>query len=356
MQPGNLAMKIVIPIVSALLAFVVGGIMIVIAGKSPIEAYYNLFYGAFGQLNFFSEVLVKMIPLAFTGLCATFAYRCGMFNLGGEGQFIMGAIASSYFSVNLLGDFQGPLNLILSLMVGCLAGGLWALIPAMLKAYRNMNEMIVSILLNYVALLFMGYLYTGPLQEANIPQTAAIREASRLPKIIPGTRVHLGLVIVIVLALLMYYFIFHSPQGYRMRVVGLNPMAAESNGLNVKQLMVMAIVVSGMVAGLGGSVELHGVQYRLMGGYGSGVGFDGVAIALIGQLNPIGTMVVAFLFAVLRTGANFMQVASGISTSVVDIIQALVIIFVVAGTAVVNMPAVSNFLSRFKNNKEVDAA
>lgn len=355
MKSGALTVKIGVPIFSAVLAFLVGGILILVSGANPIEAYGHLFYGAFGQLGLFGETLLKAVPLIFTGLAATFAYRCGIFNLGGEGQFIMGAVASSFVSCNVLAGWQGPGNLVASLVVGTLAGGLWGLIPGVLKAYGGLNEMIVTILLNYVATLFMGYLYTGPLMEANIPQTAAVDPVSRLAKLIPGTRVHAGLIVVLVVAVVCYLFIFRTSGGYRMRVVGLNPTAARCNGLNVKLLMIMSITVSGMIAGLGGSVDLHGVQNRLMQGYGAGYGFDGVAIALIGQLNPVGTVLVAFLFAVLRTGANNMQVASGISSSVVDIIQALVIIFVVAGTAAVNMPVIQNLLRHLGRKKEVPA-
>lgn len=337
----------VVPVLAALMAFLVGGLLIIISGKNPIEAYGYLFYGAFGSMGMFGETILKAIPLVFTGLAATFAYRCGIFNLGGEGQFIMGAIASSYISCTVLVNMQGPGNLILSLLMGAVAGGIWGLVPGLLKAYAGLNEMIVTILLNYVAALFMDYLYSGPLMEASIPQTVAIAEASRLAKIIPGTRVHAGLFITIITVAVCQYFIFHTSKGYKMRVVGFNPTAGLCNGMNVKRLMVMSIVVSGVIAGLGGSVDLHGVSYRLQQGYASGFGFDGVAIALIGQLSPIGTAFVAFLFAILRTGANSMQVASGISTSVVDIIQALVIIFMVAGTALVNMPALSRFFSKF---------
>ncbi len=357
MKSGSLAVKIAVPVISALLAFLVGGVLILLTGNNPIEAYRYLVFGAFGQLNLFGETLVKAVPLIFAGLAATFAYRCGIFNLGVEGQFAVGAMASSFVSCNVLANMQGPLNLVVSLLCGCVAGALWAMIPGVLKAFQGLNEMIVTILLNYVAVLFMDYLYTGPLMEANIPQTKAIEAASKMPKLIPGTRVHFGLVLALLVMVLTYYFIFHTARGYQMRVVGLNPIAAKSNGLNMRMLMVVSIVVSGAIAGLGGSVELHGVQFRLMGGFGSGVGFDGVAIALIGQLNPIGATLVAFLFAALRNGANTMQVASGISSSVVDIIQALVIIFAVAGTAAVNLPAVQYVIGRlFPKKKEAATA
>ena len=156
--------------------------------------------------------------------------------------------------------------------------------------------------------------------------------------------------------MVLYYFLFHTSFGFKLRAVGLNPTASEYNGFPLKKLMLTSFIVSGAIAGLGGSVELHGTQFRLMSGFGIGYGFDGVAIALIGQLNPIGTVLVAYLFAVLRKGAITMQVGTGMPTSVIDIIQALVIVFAVAGSALTNLPKVRQFFTNIsqKSKKEVE--
>ena len=352
-------LSIVVPIISIILAFIVGGIIMAVIGQNPIEAYAYLIRGAFGSIGSLGETFVKAIPLIFTGLAATFAYRCGIFNLGGEGQFIIGSVAS-IITVGLLYETLPPfLLLILSLFMGTLFGGLWGLIPGVLKAHFSLNEMIITILLNYVATLFMDYIYSGPFKEANIPQTMAVPEGAKLLKFIPSTRIHIGLIFGIVLSIFLYYFLFKTSSGFKLRAVGFNPVASQVSGYNVKKILILTFIVSGAIAGLGGSVELHGAQYRLMAGYGAGFGFDGVAIALIAQLNPIATVFVAYFFAILRTGANAMQIATGISTTVVDIIQGLVILFVISSTFFTSQARVPKVLNRFRKkseNKEGEAA
>lgn len=350
MNNKDASQKIIMPILSILLAFILGGLLLLAIGQNPIAAYYFLFKGALGNMGAFSETIIKAIPLIFTGLAATFAYRCGLFNLGGEGQFIMGAIASIAF-VMAVGDSLNPkLLLILSIIIGTIAGGLWGLIPGLLKAYLSLNEMILTILLNYIATLFMGYLFAGPLMEANIPQTAAVPLGARLTHLIPGTRVHTGIILALLCALFTYYFLFHTSKGFQLRAIGLNQDASKVSGFKVKKIMILSFVISGAIAGFGGAVELHGTSFRLMQGFAKGFGFDGVAIALIGQLNPIGTVIAAFFFAILRTGANTMQIATGVPTTVVGIIQGLVIVFVITSTAISNKDSFKKI--NFKKNKK----
>lgn len=348
MQIKNHIIKFIVPIIAVLAAFLVGAVIIAAVGGNPILSYSYLFHGAFGSASNVGTTFVKATPLIFTGLAATFAYKCGVFNLGAEGQFVMGAIASLVVSSHLSGLPSG-LVIVISLLAAAVAGGFWGFIPGILKNLRGLNEMIVSIMLNYIAVLFMGYLYSGPLREGSVPQTAAVKT---LLIHIPGTRVHIGIILAVVLAIVMYYFMFYTAAGFKLRAVGMNETASHFNGFFVTRTMLLSFVISGAIAGIGGGVELHGTQYRLMAGFGNGYGFDGVAIALIGQLNPIGTVLVAYLFAILRTGATAMQVGTGIPTSVIDIIQALVIIFAVGGSAYVNLPSVRQFLSNTLQGKK----
>ncbi len=348
MKMKRLLIQILVPVVAILISFLAGAILIAGIGGNPGEAFSFLLKGAFGTKANFGETIVKSVPLIFTGLAATFAYKCGVFNLGAEGQFAMGAVASIWVSTSLTGISGIPL-LIISLLAGVLAGGLWGCIPGILKITRGLNEMIVSIMLNYIAILFMGYLYSSPLREGSVPQTAAV--PVKLPRIMEGTRLHAGIIFAIVLALFLYYFLFHTAAGFKLRAVGLNQTAARYNGYSVKKFMLVSFIISGAIAGLGGSIELHGTQFRLMAGFGDGYGFDGVAIALIGQLNPIGTVLVAYLFAVLRTGATTMQAGSGMPTSVIDIIQALIIVFAVAGSALTNLPKIRQVLTNMLSKK-----
>lgn len=351
MKLKNRLLGVVVPIVAVLAALGCGCIIIAALGASPGQAIQYLLIGAFGSASNVGTTLVKATPLIFTGLCACFAYRCGVFNLGGEGQFIVGACVSIWIAVSW--GITGIPAILLCLVMGALAGGIWGAIPGILKITRGLNEMIVSIMLNYVAVLFMGLMYTGLLREGSVPQTPAVPEATQLARIFPDVRVTWGIVIAVMLAVVVHYFLFNTSNGFKLRSVGLNSTAARFNGFAVNKYILSSFVASGAIAGLGGSVELLGTQYRLMSGFGLGFGFDGVAIALIAQLNPLATVFIAYFFAVLRTGATTMQVGTGVPTSVIDIIQAMVIVFGVAGFALVHLPQIKQFFNtRFSRRKE----
>ena len=273
-----------VPLLSILLAFLIGGIIMAALGADPFVAVKFLFQGAFGTKAGIGTTLTKATPLMFTALCACFAYKCGVFNLGGEGQFLMGSMAA--FLTCYFTGLTGFAGIVLALLAGTLAGGIWGMIPGVLKITRGQNEMIISIMLNYVATLLMGVIYTSW----------------------------------------------------------------------IGRYMLASFIVSGAIAGLGGSAELLGTQFRLINGFGAGYGFDGVAMALIGQLHPIATMLVALFFAVLRVGSTTMQAATGVPTSVSDIIQALVIVFSVAGMALTKLPEFEAWKNRVFGKRKEGAA
>ena len=349
MKNSNRIIALLVPLISVLLAFIIGCIIMAVLGANPLTALQSLWIGAFGNLRNVGTTLSRATPLIFTSLCACFAYRCGVFNLGGEGQFIIGSVACCY--VATLSGVGGVPGVILCLLAGVLAGGIWALIPGLLKVYRGQNEMIISIMLNYVATLFMGVVYTNWLRDGSVPQTISVPDSVKLSRIF-GLRATTAFVIAIVVGLLIYYFLFYTSKGFQLRAVGLNMTAAEFNGFAVKKYILMSFIVSGAIAGLGGSAELLGTQFRLINGFGNGYGFDGVAMALIGQLHPLATIVVAIFFAALRVGSTTMQAATGVPTSVSDIIQALVIVFTVAGLAMVKLPGFKAFLGRLTERRK----
>ena len=339
---GKKIISFIVPLLSILMAVLIGAIIMVCLGSNPVIALQSLVKGAFGAKANIGTTLTKATPLAFTGLCACFAYKCGVFNLGGEGQFIMGSIAACY--VTLLTGLTGPAAIVLALIAATIAGGLWGFIPGILKIARGQNEMIISILFNYIATLLMGVVYTNWLRDGSVPQTRAVPKPSQLPRIVPGMRVTWGFVIAIAIGLLIYYFLYRTSSGFKLLAVGINATAARFNGFPVRRFMLLSFIISGAIAGLGGGAELLGTQFRLINGFASGYGFDGVAMALIGQLHPIATLFVAIFFAALRAGATTMQAATGVPTSVSDIIQALVIVFTVAGMALTNLPSFEAFL------------
>lgn len=341
-------LTILVPIISVLLALVVGSIVIACLGKNPIQGYALLFSGSLGTPQKFASSLVSACPLIFTALAAAFAYRCGVFNLGGEGQFIMGAVSAIVFL--LVTGIEGVLGTVLAILVGTVVGALWAALPGIMKITRGLNEMITSIMLNYVATLFMGFIYTNAFRDGGNPQTPSVADSVMLAKI-PGFRIHTGVILAIVLGLVVAYVISKTSFGFKIRAVGLNPLASKVNGFNVKFLVMAAFVISGAIAGMGGAVELLGKQYRLMSGFGSGFGFDGVAIALIAQLNPLASLIVAIFFGALTTGASSMQVGIMVPTAIVEIIRALIIIFSVAGVALIKLPKIQALIQQMGSGK-----
>lgn len=340
---------LLVPIAAVLIALVVGGIVIACMGRDPLRGFAMLLYGSLGSPQKIAQSLVTACPLIFTSLAASFAYKCGVFNLGGEGQFIMGAVAASVFCA--LSGMSGIPGMLGALTVGAIAGALWAAIPGVMKVWRGLNEMITSIMLNYVATLFMGLVYTNLLRDGMTPQTPAVPESMQLARMSDVFRIHPGVIIAVAMAFALHYVVFHTSFGFKISAVGMNEEASRVNGFPVKRLIILAFVISGAVAGLGGSVELLGKQYRLMSGFGAGFGFDGVAIALIAQLSPLGSLVVALFLGILRAGSISLQIAVNVPTAIVDIIQGLIIVFAVAGTAVLKLPRVQQYLQKAEVNE-----
>ena len=340
---------VIVPLISILLAILIGAVIMAVLGANPLTAMNALVMGAFGTKAGFGTTLTKATPLIFTALCACFAYKCGVFNLGGEGQFIMGSIAACYVTLTL--GITGVPAMLLALIAGAAAGGIWGFIPGILKITRGQNEMIISIMFNYIATLLMGVVYTNALRDGSVPQTAAVPKESQLPKMVQGMRFTWAFAIALLVGVAIWYFLYRTSGGFKLRAVGINMTASRFNGFPVRRYILTSFIVSGAIAGLGGSAELLGTQFRLINGFGAGYGFDGVAMALIGQLNPLATIVVAIFFAALRAGATTMQAATGVPTSVSDIIQALVIVFTVAGMALTQLPEFESFLHKFSVKK-----
>lgn len=340
-ERGERRMMVLTPVVAVLLALIIGAIVIACLGKNPLEGYAAMIQGSLGDAAKLSKTLERACPLVFTGLAASFAYKCGVFNLGGEGQFIMGGCATAACVLGL--GLEGPAGLALGLLAGIVAGAVWGLLPGVMKITRGLNEMITTIMLNYVAMYFMEYIYKNAYTDNGLPKTIAIPQSSRLPEVL-GT--HVGVIMAIALGIFIWYVIFRTSLGFKIRAVGMNPIASRVNGFPVRRLVLLAFIISGAMAGLGGAVELLGkTPYRLAAGFGSGFGFDGVAIALIAQLNPIAAILVAFLFGVLSTGGTMMQSVIGVPTAIVEIIRGLIIIFAVAGMAAVKLPKIKAYVA-----------
>ena len=291
---------------------------------------------------------MRFIPLAFSGLAVTLAYRGGIFNIGGEGQLYMGALASTWVAITFTGLPQ-ILLVPLGLLAGMAAGGIFAFIPGYLKAKRNFNEILITILLNYIGIYLVGMSVSTFLKQPNqtIPQSALLTENARIPTILGSNYLHIGILLVFVAAAVVYILLFKTQWGYEIRSVGMSEQGAKYAGVNVPRVMIVTMTFSGMLAALAGSMEILGVQHRLMENFMVGYGYDAIPVALLGGLHPVGTLIAALFFGALRNGANAMQIAVNIPVP---------IIYMVQGLAIIGILAVSSIRTIFFANRRKGAA
>jgi len=330
-----------LPVFATLAALLVGAIMLSILGVNPLVAYRALIDGAFGSQNAFAETLVRATPLLLIGVGICIAYRGNVINIGGEGQMIVGALVGVWVGLTIT-NVPGWFNVILGMLSGALAGAIWGGIPGVLKAYFNVNEILSTVMMNAIAVQFKNFFLTGPLIDpsqaeiaSQIPQTARLDELFRLPRLWNPTRLHLGSVIAVILAILVYILLWRTTTGYRIRAVGQNPSASKYAGIKVKRYIVLALVFSGALAGLAGAIQVYGVNYRMITdgsptGFTGGAGFNGIVAALFGQLHPIITIPASVLFGALLVGANAMQRAVQIPSALITALNGLVVVFVVS--------------------------
>lgn len=329
-----------LPVFAALAALVVGAVILLFLDVNPIEAYKALFEGAFGSANAFAETLVKATPLLLVAIGICISFRGDVINIGGEGQMIVGALLATWVGLSLTGLY-GWFVILLAMMAGFLGGAIWGGIPGYLKAYFNVNEILSTVMMNAIAVQLMNFLLRGPMIDpsqaelaSKIPQTARLLEFFRLPRLVP-TRLHLGALIAVVLAILVYILLWRTTLGYRIRAVGQNPHAARYAGINVQHFVVLALLLSGAFAGLAGTNQVFGVNYRMItdgssSGFTGGAGFNGIVVALFGQLHPLWSIPASVLFGGLLVGANSMQRAVQVPSAFVTVLNGLVVIFVVS--------------------------
>jgi len=329
-----------LPVLAVLAALVVGAVMLLLLGANPVKAYGALLKGAFGSTNAVAETAVKAVPLLLVGLGICIAFRGNVINIGGEGQMVIGAILATLVGLSLP-DWPGWVVISLALLTGFIGGAIWGGIPGFLKAYFGVNEILSTVMMNAIAVQVMNYLLRGPMIDpaqaelaSKIPQTAALADAFRLPRLAP-TRLHLGAGIAVILAFLVYVLLWHTTLGYRIRAVGQNPDASRYGGIPVRQHIVMALLLSGAFAGLAGAVQVYGLNYRMITdgsatGFTGSAGFNGIVAALFGQLHPIGAIPASFLLGALLVGANKLQRVMQVPSAFITALNGLVVVFVVS--------------------------
>jgi ABC-type uncharacterized transport system permease subunit len=324
--------------IAVLLAFAVCAVLILLVGANPLEAYAAMLEGSVGGIAALTTTGVRMTPLLLAGLGVAISFRAGVFNIGAEGQLYLGAIGATIVALMPLG-VPGWIHVPLALLGGIVGGAVWAAIPGYLLAYRGISEVVVTLMLNYVGIYLASYLVdteSGPLGErgASYSQSVQIETAARLPALVTGTSLHLGLVIGLLLAIALWAMIRWTPFGFRLRMVGANPIAARYAGVRVGNQIVSVMALSGGLAGLAGAVEVIGLRYRLYENFSPGYGYDAIAVALLANSHPLGVVLAAGFFGALQAGANRMQQTVNLETSLVFIIQALTVIFVIAAPRV----------------------
>jgi len=330
----DVALQVAMPFAAVLFAVLVGSVIIWAAGYDAVAAFSALFIGAFGGPRQIGETIMRSTPLIFTGLAVAFAFRAGLFNIGAEGQLFIGGLVVAWLGLMLAG-LPMLVAVPIMLVAAAIGGAAWAFIPAILKARVGAHEVITTMMFTFIARYLVSWIALGPLKAPGpIPQTPQLPPSALIPKfaeVLPflGTgRAHLGFLVAVLVAVAVWLFYKYTVTGYELRAVGFNPDAAENGGISVARSTVIALCASGAIAALAGAVEVMAVQGKLFDQFSSGFGFTGIAVALLAKNNPLGVIPAAILFGAMSAGGGTMELASGVSPRIVDIIQALVILFV----------------------------
>ena len=361
-------LDVLLPLFAILAAFIVGAIILFLQGVSPLEAYKAMIVGAFGNKNGLADTLVKATPLLLVGLGIAIAFRGGVINIGAEGQLIVGALLVTFIGLQLGDRLNGALVIVIGLIAGAVMGGLWGAIPGYLKAQLGVNEILSTIMMNQIAIQIGFYLLRGPMIDpaeveagTNIPHSARLVRDIDMPRftdlaeslgftktaadlnlsgyikeiygvLVEPTRLHSGFIFAIIMAILIYIFLWRTTIGYRIRAVGLNPHASRYAGINVRGNMVLSMALSGAFAGLAGAVEILGLHHRMFEplAVSAGYGFSGIVAALFGKLHPLGMIPSSILFGGLLVGGDKMQRAMQVPQVLIQAILGLVVLFVVS--------------------------
>jgi len=364
-KASSFGQTLLIPGLAVLTGLIIGAIAIMATGENVFTAYGALFGGSFGTpqqfilgfQSFFAtgdtkellmaiypltESLVAATPYIFAALSVALGFRCGLFNIGAEGQVLMGALCSAYVGYSITG-LPAYIHLPLAILAGALGGAVWGMIPGYLKARFGAHEVVNTIMMNWIAFKLSDWLLNGPMKATGYrPVTPSIEATAALPRFFPEPlRFNWGFVLALLVAWFVYWFLFKTTLGFEIRSVGANPDAAKYAGMNVTRNFVLVMAMAGALAGLAGSVQVLGVDHWVGQGFSSGYGFDSIALALLGKSHPVGVVLAALLFGFLRSGATRMQSLAGIPIDIISIIQGLIVIFIAA-------PAIIRWIYRIR--------
>ncbi len=318
-------------ILAALVAsFAVCAIIVLTTSHAKVsEVFLALFQGAFGSKQAVLDTLVQATPLIFTGLATVVAFRGRVWNIGGEGQYVAGAIIAAWLSISFGGLPRGvalPLVLIGS-MIG---GAIWAFIPGYLKAKFGSNEIIITVMMNYIILFILSYLLSGPWKDPNsyYLQTISFSQKVTLPTLF-NSNLHVGFILALAFSILVFILLWKTPLGYEIRSIGVNLIAARYKGVDVAKTIVLTMIISGVLAGLAGGVQVSGVLHRVKLDISVGYGFTGILIAMMGRLNPYGAVLAAIFYGALDNGATYMQIITNVPVALIQTFQGIILFFLI---------------------------
>ena len=330
------AMSAISIVVSLLVSLLVTAGVIYLSGADPIVVLSAIAKGSFGGKNAIIDTLIKSTPIMLTGLATIVAFRARVWNIGQEGQLFAGAMAVTFVLLTFPNLSLPPYLFIpLLIIISMVGGALWGSIPGYLKAKFNVNEIIVTVMLNYVILYLMTFLLNGPWQEPGsfYYNTIKFPESSWLPLLF-DTRLHLGFVIALLMAGLVYFLMWKFKLGFEIRATGDNPVASTYKGININKISLIVMLISGALAGLAGGIEVMGIHHKLIYGFSSAFGFTGILIALLGRMHPVGVIIASIFFGALHNGASAMQIYSDVPRSLVSLIMGLIIIMMLLWEAI----------------------
>lgn len=322
------------PLLAIIVGLLVGAVAILIVGGDIFETYAEMWRGAFGNFYYVTNTFARATPIILIGLGVALAFKAGFFNMGSEGQMVLGALTAALVAIYMPG--AGVVKMIAGIVAGMIVAGLWSALAGWLDSRFGMNLLITTLLLNYIATLFAGYMVAFPFKDRTgssaLSQTVMVEKAAMLPKLFQGMATHAGFIIAIVATILLYLFLQYFKKGYEIRMLGGNPLFASYGGVNRGKLMMLSMFVSGMFAGLAGSAEVLGTQYRFIDGAltAPGYAWSGIMATLLASSNPIGTAFAALLLAALQTGGMGMERNTDVPLEISSIIQAVLILFVSA--------------------------
>ncbi|MGH0052142.1 MAG: ABC transporter permease [Sphaerochaetaceae bacterium] len=332
----RLLYKVTVIILAILAAMVIGSVILMTIGADVFKTYLVILFEPLKTTLQFTEVLIRAIPLTIIALGISVAYRSGIINIGGEGQMAMGILGTTAVAL-AFPELPKPILLPMAVLAGAIAGGAWGFIPGILKAKLQVSELLSTVMLNYIAAQFYTFMLRGPFLDpaeltmgSGTPQSMRLSRGIWLERFVHGTRLHTGIFFALLLALLIYFLLWKTNYGYKMRAAGASARAAKYGGINVTWYLVIAMVISGAFAGMAGAIEIAGVHRRALEGITGGYGFSGIVVALFGGLHPAGIIPASFFFGLLIVGADMTQRMVGVPANMVNVLQGIIILVIVA--------------------------